>query len=105
MMKVRGQHTDLGSTLRSTWTTRLDPTKVRGGNFLNYIYSNIERRKTSVALTFIDFRKAFDLVDHMVIINKVINLGLHLSLVERLADFLSDRRQAMRYQARMIDYK
>ncbi len=67
-------------------------------SFLNFIYSNLEKRKTSLALAFIDFRKAFDLVDHTTIINKALKLGLHPHLVSWLADFLSNRRQAVRYQ-------
>lgn len=67
-------------------------------SFLDFIYKNLEKRKTSVALAFIDFRKAFDLVDHTIIINKAIKMGLHPNLVSWLANFISERRQAVRYQ-------
>ena len=49
-------------------------------------------------MVFIDFKKAFDLVDHTTIITKAVHLGLPPSLVAWLSDFLSDRRQAVRYQ-------
>ena len=67
-------------------------------SFLDFLYQNLERRKTSLAAAFIDFRKAFDLVDHTTIITKAIHLGLPPTLVSWLTDFLWERRQAVRYQ-------
>ncbi|XP_050721171.1 uncharacterized protein LOC127001045 [Eriocheir sinensis] len=42
-------------------------------DLLDYVYRNLEKRKTSVALTFVDFRKAFDLVHHTTVITKAIS--------------------------------
>ena len=67
-------------------------------SFLDFIYTNLEKRKTSVATTFIDFAKAFDLVDHTIIISKAASSSIRTSLIPWLADFLSDRRQAVRLQ-------
>ena len=61
-------------------------------SFLDVIHNHLEKRNTSLAIVFVDFRKAFDLVDHTVVITKAIGLGLHPSLVAWLADFLSVRR-------------
>lgn len=47
----------------------------------NYIYKNLELRKTLVALTFIDFHEAFNFVHHTIIINKAISLCLHPNFV------------------------
>ncbi|XP_076039036.1 uncharacterized protein LOC143024139 [Oratosquilla oratoria] len=33
-------------------------------DLLNFLHSNLDKRNTSLAVTFVDFRKAFDLVDH-----------------------------------------
>ena len=74
-------------------------------SLLDFIYKNLEERKTSVALAFIDFRKAFDLVDHTIIINKAIDIGLHPYLVSWLTDFLSGRRQAVRYQGSVSTFQ
>ncbi|KAK4323710.1 hypothetical protein Pmani_005612 [Petrolisthes manimaculis] len=62
-------------------------------SFLEFIHSHLDKSNTSLALAFVDFRKAlyFDLVDHTVVINKAINLGLYLSLVAWLANFLTGR--------------
>ncbi|MCP5014880.1 MAG: hypothetical protein GY938_06290, partial [Ketobacter sp.] len=67
-------------------------------SFLDFIHQNLDKRNTSLAVAFINFRKAFDLVDHTIIIRKAITLGLQPNLVSWLADFLSDRSQAVRYQ-------
>ena len=66
-------------------------------SFLDFLHKNIDQRKTSAAVTFIDFRKAFDLVDHGTVISKAIALGLPACLVSWLADFLSGRSQVVRY--------
>ena len=67
-------------------------------NLLHYIYSELEKRKTSVLITLIDFSKAFDLVDHTTVIKKALNCGVRECLVPWIADFLTNRRQAVRYQ-------
>lgn len=67
-------------------------------SLLDFTYRTLEQRKTSAALAFVDFRKAFDLVHHTTVISKAINLGLHPSLVSWLTNFLSQRSQVVRYQ-------
>ncbi|MPC20003.1 hypothetical protein E2C01_012933 [Portunus trituberculatus] len=44
-------------------------------SFLDIIHSHLDKRNTSLAVAFVYFRKAFDLVDHTVVINKAISLG------------------------------
>ncbi|MPC48770.1 hypothetical protein E2C01_042552 [Portunus trituberculatus] len=66
-------------------------------DFLDYIYRNLEKRKASVILAFIDFRRAFYLVHHTNVITKTINLQLHSNLVSLLSDFLSHRSQVVRH--------
>ncbi|XP_050689715.1 uncharacterized protein LOC126982040 [Eriocheir sinensis] len=67
-------------------------------SFLDYIYSNLENRKTSVAAVLVDLSKAFDLVDHTTVIQKALAMGLRECVVAWLADFLADRRQAIPLQ-------
>ena len=67
-------------------------------DLLDYVYRNLEKRKTSVALAFVDFRKAFDLVHHTTVITKAITLQLPPGLVSWLSDFLSHRSQVVRHQ-------
>ena len=67
-------------------------------SLLDFIYRNLEQRKTSVALAFVDFTKAFDLVNHNIIIKKAASLGLRSWLISWLGDFLSDRHQLVRFR-------
>ena len=74
-------------------------------SFLEFVHSHLDKRNTSLAIAFVDFRKAFDLVDHTVVINKAITLGLSPYLIAWLADFLSGRRQAVRYQGSVSSFQ
>ena len=67
-------------------------------NFLQFLHSHLDKCNTSLAVTFVDFRKAFDLVDHTVVLRKAVQLGMPSHLIAWLADFLSGRQQAVRYQ-------
>lgn len=68
-------------------------------NLLDFALKNLKiQEKTSVALVFIDFRKAFDLVHHTNVINIANDLGLHPTIVSWLTDFLAQRSQVARYQ-------
>ena len=73
-------------------------------DFLDFIYKELEKRKTSVTATFIDFQKAFDLVDHTTVLRKAITMGVRVGLVPWLADFLTNRRQAVRFQGSVSDF-
>ena len=74
-------------------------------SLLDFIHSHLDKRNTSLALAFIDFRKAFDLVDHTVVINKAISMGLPPYLVAWLSDFLTGRRQAVRYHGSISTFQ
>ena len=68
-------------------------------SLLDFIHRTLDaQRSVSVALAFVDFSKAFDLVNHNVVIKKAIDLGLRPNLVSWLADFLSGRHQAVRFR-------
>ncbi len=67
-------------------------------SFLNFLHIHLDQRKTSLAVAFVDFRKAFDLVDHSTVINKAIKLGLPPYLVSWLTDFLIQRTQVVRFK-------
>ncbi|MPC43980.1 hypothetical protein E2C01_037640 [Portunus trituberculatus] len=66
-------------------------------DLLNYVYRNLEKRKTSVALAFVNFQKAFDLFHHTTVIAKAINLQVHPILVSWFSDILS-HSQVVRHQ-------
>ena len=73
-------------------------------DFLDFAYKELDKLKTGVTATFIDFKKAFDLVDHTTVIKKCIALGVRRCLIPWISDFLSNRRQAVRYQGSLSDF-
>ena len=67
-------------------------------SFLDYLHTNLDKRKTSVICTFIDFKKAFDLVDHTIILSKAAaSTDIRECLIPWLVNF-SNRRQAVHIQ-------
>ena len=56
----------------------------------------LERSGTVVRTLLIDYRKAFDRVDHNILIDKMKNLGLPTFLVDWYSDFLRDRKQRVK---------
>ena len=71
-------------------------------SFLDFLYSYLNKRNTSLAIAFVDFRKAFDLVDHTVAITKAISMGIPPYLIAWMADFLSGCWEAVRYQGCLL---
>ena len=45
---------------------------------------------------FLDFSKAFDRIDHTILVRKLINLGVRLALISWICSFLSKRQQAVK---------
>lgn len=60
-------------------------------SFLEFIHN-------PVGHAFEHFRKAFGLVDHAVVINKAILLGISPNLIAKLADLLTGMQQSIGYQ-------
>jgi len=56
---------------------------------------NVDNRE-SVRTVFIDFAKAFDYVDHNVVVNKLVSLGLPDIIVRWICAFLRERRQRVK---------
>ena len=56
----------------------------------------------TVVLT--DFSKAFDMVDHNLLIEKFIHIRVRRSIVPWLCDFLSNCMQCVRYNSTLSDF-
>ena len=65
---------------------------------LDDIHCVLDKPNNSAVLIAIDFSEAFDRVDHNIIINQFMNLGVRTSLIPWLCGFLSDHLQAIRYK-------
>lgn len=56
----------------------------------------LDSRNCWVRFFFADFRKGFDLIDHIILLMKLKSLKLHSSLVRWLAAFILERSQCVR---------
>ena len=61
----------------------------------NWLYST-DKPDSAVRAIFLDFRKAFDLIDHTLLIAKLFSVGIKPSVVNWIADFLKDRYQRVK---------
>ena len=61
-------------------------------DFLDIIYSNIEKKQASLAI-YIDFQKAFDRLDHSVLLHKLKFLGFTKNSLNFFENYLSNRYQ------------
>ena len=61
-------------------------------SFTQEIFDNLEKEKQT-DLIVMDFSKAFDKVDHNLLIYKLFNLGVNLKRVSWIKSFLHDRSQ------------
>ena len=64
-------------------------------DFIDFVTTNVDKKNEVAAVT-IDLRKAFDLIDHNILINKLLDLKIHENLVKWIASFISDRTVATR---------
>ncbi|XP_033109306.1 uncharacterized protein LOC117110657 [Anneissia japonica] len=51
-----------------------------------------------------DFTKAFDLIEHNILINKFINIGVRGSIIPWICDFLSCREQCVKYNNTLSNF-
>ena len=61
--------------------------------FTNDIFNAINRRHLSIA-TFVDMAKAFDTVNHTILLNKLESLGFTGKIINLLRNYLTDRKQS-----------
>ena len=59
---------------------------------VNFVNTNMDDRRPVLA-TFIDFRKAFDCVQHDILLSKLNSLGFSHVVVDWVASYLQDRKQ------------
>lgn len=66
-------------------------------SLLDTVHTGIDTSGTFANLCTIDFSKAFDHVNHAIVIQKLIGLGVDRSIIPTLCSFLSQRTQTVRY--------
>jgi hypothetical protein len=64
----------------------------------HHLVSGAENSKNVGTLVLTDFSKAFDLIDHKIAVTKLLKLGVPPSLVQWVVNFLSGRKQRVKYK-------
>ena len=59
-------------------------------------YEAMDTPGTCLRVCTLDFSKAFDRIDFNILLQKLINMGIHPVLINWIANFLTDRRQRTR---------
>ena len=72
---------------------------------LDTLHKNGDHPSNVSIVVITDFSKAFDCVDHNILINKLIDLGARPSIITWIASFLSSRDQCVRYNGETSDWK
>ena len=71
---------------------------------LNMAFVSTEEGKATTAVT-IDYSKAFDYIDHTILITKLINMGIKASLVKILMSFLTNRSQCTKIGSEISNFR
>ena len=66
--------------------------------------NEIRRKRVVALLLFIDFRKAFDLVDAELLLLKLVKYGFSNNAIKLIANYFQDRSQTVKYNGKLTDY-
>ena len=64
----------------------------------HHLISDVEKAGSIGTLVLTDFSKAFDLIDHNIVIVKLLDLGVPPSIAQWVVDFLTNRRQRVKFK-------
>ena len=84
-------HFDLFSNAQYGFRKRLS-TKKALIDATQYIYNNLDKGETVISF-FLDFKKAFDCVDHVILLNKLSSYGVRGVALQWFKSYLSNRQQ------------
>ena len=72
-------------------------------NLIHYLHEGAEESRNTGTVVLTDFSKAFDLVDHTILINKIIQMGVRRNIIPWICDFLLNRLQCVRFNNTLSD--
>ena len=72
--------------------------------FCNLVYNNLDKSKP-VIVTFLDLAKAFDTVNHEILLAKLYRYGIRGSTYRLLVSYLSNRKQKVRINNHNSEYQ
>ena len=70
--------------------------------FVDKVTESIDQNKTAIGI-FIDLSKAFDTLDHSILLQKLCNYGIRGTALQLLTDYLSNRSQCVFYNGVLSD--
>ncbi|XP_071963865.1 uncharacterized protein [Antedon mediterranea] len=73
-------------------------------HLVHYLCQGAENKHNVGTMVLTDFSKAFDLIDHTILVNKIIDIGVRGALVPWLCDFLFMRMQCVKYNGTLSNY-
>ena len=65
-------------------------------DMINNWLRTLDDKSSYLRIVFLDFSKAFDRIDHNILVSKLLALGVRLSLIPWICSFLSNRRQSVK---------
>ena len=74
-------------------------------SLLDELFKHCEKSKSVSTVVCTDFTKAFDKLDHNIIVSKLVKLGVRPWLIDWIASFLENRQQCVKYFGTLSDYK
>jgi hypothetical protein len=74
-------------------------------SLLHFLHTGADAINNVGTMVLTDFSKAFDMVDHTLMIEKFIHLGVRGAIVPWLCDFINERVQCVRYNQSLSDFK
>ncbi|KAI8513928.1 hypothetical protein Bbelb_082520 [Branchiostoma belcheri] len=74
-------------------------------SLMDHLCRESEKPGNITTLIMTDFSKAFDRIDHTVAISKLIKLGARPSIIPWISDFVSNRRQRVRYGGQLSEWE
>ena len=72
---------------------------------LHYLYRNADIPKNILTMILTDFSKAFDRIDHNILIRKLVWLNVRPCVISLIVDFLHHRQQVVKYKGCISDVK
>ncbi len=80
------------------------PTSYYLVSLYNFVFKALEKPNTYIILVLLDLSKAFDLVDHYVLVRCLIQIRIKQTDVLRIADFLRNRKQCTKHKNLMSEF-
>lgn len=73
-------------------------------NLTHFLHQGAEKRHNVGTVVLTDFSKAFDLINHTLLIEKMIEMGVNRAIVPWICDFLHNRQQCVKLNGFFSDF-